>query len=81
MESHEAQDAVITNEDVYDAFESGRQLLHGCDIRPESLADRPEERTEWHRGNVAQTLFCQALSGTPEECAVKTWQYLVNLSG
>ncbi len=79
MVSSERQDVVITNEDAYDAFEDGRQLMHGCEIRPESLSDRPEERTEWHRGNVAQTLFCQASSGTPEERAVKTWQCLVNL--
>lgn len=81
MESHERQDAVISNEDVYDALDRGRQLMRGCEIRPESLADSPGERTEWHRGNVAQTLFCHASSGSPEERAVKTWQYLANLDG
>lgn len=75
----EAQNDIITNEDVYDAFQSGRQLMQGCEIRPESSEDMPDERTEWRRGNATKTLFCQTFSENPEERAVTTWQYMVRM--
>lgn len=81
MGGQEEQGTTITNEDIYDAFESGRQLMQGCEIRPETPEDEPEKRTEWRRGSIAPNLFCQATSGTSEERALKMWKCLMNLNG
>lgn len=79
MPTQTQPELVISNEEIFDAFESGRKLLRECDIRPETLEDEPERRTEWRRGSVAPNLFCQATSGGVEQRAVTMWKYLLNI--
>lgn len=62
------QKDTITNNDIYDAFERGRQLMQGCELRPET----PEDRSN-------QYLYCNATSGTLQERAVKMWFRIANL--
>lgn len=78
MPTQEEQNTRISNREVYEALEMGRQLMGDCEIRPETLADEPEKRIEWHRGSVAPNLFVPTNSGTEEEQAVETWRYLAN---